>query len=164
MSDLTEGHERLWGGRFAEAPAAATLRFMSGRDVTPLAPADTHLVADDLWASEAHVTMLARQGIVPAADAHALLGGLAEIARRHEQGRFVLDPSREDVHTNIEMTLAEICGPEVGGRVHTGRSRNDQVATALRLYLRRNALDLAGATGALAHTVLDIADAHRTTV
>ncbi len=164
MSDGTQQHERLWGGRFSEAPSEATLRFMSGRDVTPLAPADAHLVPDDLWASAAHVTMLARQGIIPAADARALLNGLAEIERRHQQGRFALDPAREDVHTNIEMTLAEICGPEVGGRVHTGRSRNDQVATALRLYLRRNALDLAAATGSLARTILDLADAHRATV
>jgi argininosuccinate lyase len=164
MTDGTQRHERLWGGRVSEAPSEATLRFMSGRDVTPLVPADTHLIPDDLWASAAHVTMLACQGIIPSADARALLDGLAEIERRHQQGRFALDPAREDVHTNIEMTLAEICGPEVGGRVHTGRSRNDQVATALRLYLRRNTLDLAGATGVLLRTILDLADAHRATV
>jgi argininosuccinate lyase len=164
MTDGTQRHERLWGGRVSEVPSETTLRFMSGRDVTPLAPADTHLIPDDLWASAAHVTMLARQGIIPSADARALLDGLAEIERHHQQGRFALDPAREDVHTNIEMTLVEICGPEVGGRVHTGRSRNDQVATALRLYLRRNTLDLAGGTLALLRTILDLADAHRATV
>lgn len=161
---MAETHERLWGGRFAEAPDAATLRFMAGRDVTPSAPADAHLVADDLWATAAHVAMLAHQGIIPADDARALLDGLDEIGRRHEQGLFSLDPAREDVHTNIEMTLNEICGVETGGRVHAGRSRNDQVATAMRLYLRGRALDFAGATIALARVTLDLADAHRQTI
>src|SRR5438093_4472626 len=103
---VADTHERLWGGRFAEAPDAATLRFMAGRDVTPSAPADAHLVADDLWATAAHVAMLAQQGIIPPADARLLLDGLDELARRHEQGTFVLDPAREDVHTNLEMALA----------------------------------------------------------
>jgi argininosuccinate lyase len=161
---VAETHERLWGGRFAEAPDAATLRFMAGRDVTPSAPADAHLVAEDLWASAAHVAMLAQQGIIPPADARLLLEGLDELARRHEQGAFVLDPAREDVHTNIEMALAELCGPEAGGRVHTGRSRNDQVATAMRLYLRGRALDFAGATIDLARTIVDLAARHRETI
>ena len=161
---VAETHERLWGGRFAEAPDAATLRFMAGRDVTPSAPADAHLVADDLWASAAHVAMLAHQGIIPPADARLLLEGLDELARRHEQGTFVLDPAREDVHTNIEMVLAELCGADAGGRVHTGRSRNDQVATAMRLYLRGRALDFAGATIDLARTILDLATRHRETL
>ncbi len=157
-------HERLWGGRFAEAPSAATLRFMAGRDVTPDPAADAHLVADDLWATTAHVIMLARQGIIPAAAARLLLDGLAEIGRRHQQGGFALDPAREDVHTNIELTLAEICGAEAGGRVHTGRSRNDQVATALRLYLRGQALAFAADALALVRAALDLADAHRETL
>src|SRR5438067_9017909 len=108
MADGSDTHERLWGGRFAEAPDAATLRFMAGRDVTPSAPADAHLVADDPWASAAHVAMLARQGIIPPADARLLLDGLAELGRRHQQGTFVLDAAREDVHTNIEVALAEL--------------------------------------------------------
>jgi len=156
--------ERLWGGRFAEAPSEATLRFMAGRDVTPTLAADSHLVADDLWATTAHVTMLARQGIIPVAAARLLLDGLAEIGRRHRQGGFALDPAREDVHTNIELTLTEICGVEAGGRVHTGRSRNDQVATALRLYLRGHALAFAADALDLVRTVLDLADWHRETL
>jgi len=161
---MSDTHERLWGGRFGEAPAEATVRFMAGRDVTPAPPADAHLVADDLWATSAHVTMLARQDIIPAADARRLLDGLTEIGRRHAAGEFQLDPAREDVHTNIEMTLAEVCGPEAGGRVHTGRSRNDQVATAMRLYLRGQALAFAGDTIDLARTILDLAATHLDTV
>ena len=161
---MPDTHERLWGGRLAEAPDAATLRFMAGRDVTPAAPADAHLVADDLWATAAHVTMLAAQGIIPPGDARLLLDGLDELVRRHEAGEFRLDPAREDVHTNIEMALAEMCGPEVGGRVHTGRSRNDQVATAMRLYMRGRALEFAASVAALARVLLDLAAAHRETL
>ncbi len=161
---MSDTHERLWGGRFTAAPEEATVRFMAGRDVTGLPPADAYLVADDLWATAAHVTMLARQAIIPAADARTILDGLAEIGRRHEAGAFVLDPAREDVHTNIEMTLAEVCGPEAGGRVHTGRSRNDQVVTAMRLYLRGQTLHFAGDAVALAHDLLDLASEHTETV
>src|SRR5205085_4977484 len=135
-------------------------RCRAGRELTRSAPADAHVEAGDLWASAADVGMLAHQGIIPPADARLLLAGLDELGRRHEQGTFVLDPAREDVHTNIEMALAELCGPEAGGRVHTGRSRNDQVATAMRLYLRGRALDFAGATIDLARTILDLAARH----
>src|SRR3954447_24243356 len=76
---VADTHERLWGGRFAEAPDAATLRFMAGRDVTPSAPAAAPLMADDLWATAAHVAMLAQQGIIPPADARLLLDGLDEL-------------------------------------------------------------------------------------
>ncbi len=161
---MSDTHDRLWGGRFTTAPEEATVRFMAGRDVTGTLPADANLIADDLWATSAHVTMLARQNIIPAADALAILDGLAEIGRRYETGVFALDPAREDVHTNIELTLAELCGPEVGGRVHTGRSRNDQVATAMRLYLRRQALRFAVDAVALARVLLDVAAEHVDTV
>jgi len=164
MADGSSTHDRLWGGRFTTAPEEATVRFMAGRDVEGSPPADANLIADDLWATSAHVTMLARQSIIPAADARVILDGLAEIGRRHEAGLFTLDPAREDAHTNIELTLAELCGPEVGGRVHTGRSRNDQVATAMRLYLRRQALRFAGDAIALAHALLDVAVEHTDTV
>lgn len=157
-------HKRLWGDRFSEAPDDATVRFMAGRDVTPSAPADAHLIGDDLWATSAHVAMLARQGIIPSADARLLLGGLDELARHHQAGEFVLDPVREDVHTNIEAALSELCGVEVGGRVHTGRSRNDQVATAMRLYMRRHALAFAEAAIDLSGVLLDGAAAHRETI
>jgi len=161
---VTDTHDRLWGGRFTAAPEEATVRFMAGRDVVGSPPADAHLVADDLWATAAHVTMLARQGIIPAVDARAILDGLAEIGRRHAAGTFALEEAREDVHTNIELTLAELCGPEAGGRVHTGRSRNDQVATAMRLYLRRQVLHFAGAAIGLAGVLLDLAAEHTDTV
>ncbi len=161
---MSDTHERLWGGRFSAAPEEATVRFMAGRDVAGSPPADAHLVADDLWATAAHVTMLARQEIIPAADARAILDGLAEIGRRHEAGTFALDPAREDAHTNIELTLIELCGPEAGGRVHTGRSRNDQVATAMRLYMRGQVLHFAGDAIGLAGALLDVADEHVETI
>ena len=161
---MSDQHERLWGGRFAEAPDEATLRFMAGRDVTPSPPADAHLVADDLWATAAHVTMLARQGIIPAADARLLLDGLDEIARRHAAGTFPLDPAREDVHTNIEMALAELCGARGGGpRPHGPLAQRPGGDGAAPLPARR-ALEFAGATIALASVVLSRPPTHRTTV
>ncbi len=157
-------HERLWGGRFATSPDEATLRFMAGRDVTPAPAADSHLIDDDLWASAAHVVMLARQGVIPEADARALLDGIARIGHEHAEGVFYLDPAREDVHTNIEMRLTEIAGTGPGGRIHTGRSRNDQVVTAMRLYLRAQALSFAGQALDLARVLVGIADDHLETV
>jgi argininosuccinate lyase len=98
--------------------------------------ADVELLPYDVWGSMAHVLMLQDSGILTKTDARRLLRGLREVLTRHENGKFSLDPEREDVHTCIEAFLTRTCGAEVGGKVHTGRSRNDQAATTMRLYLR----------------------------
>jgi len=109
---------------------------------------DGKLWAQDVRGSIAHARMLARQGIVTAAEGEALVKGLEQVAAELESGRLVLDPALEDVHTNVERRLAEIAGP-VAGKLHTGRSRNDQIATDFLLFLRERADGVRAALAAL---------------
>ena len=102
---------------------------------------DLEIVPDDCAASAAHARTLHRAGILTDADLAALLAALREIAAMSARGEFVIPPELEDCHTAIESHLTRICG-DAGSRIHTGRSRNDQVATAMRLYLRRRTHDL----------------------
>ena len=118
-----------WDGRFDEATDPAVERF------TASVHFDRALARYDIRGSIAHVRMLAETGLVARADAEALVSGLEEIGAEIEQNSFPFDPALEDVHMNIEARLRERIGP-VAGRLHTGRSRNDQVATDLALYLR----------------------------
>jgi len=134
-------NEKLWGGRFEKKPSPLATAFTSGRDVRGVAPADERLIPYDLWGSRAHVVMLARAKILPRREARALVKGLKEIENSWQKGNFPLDPSKEDVHSNVESWLIKKYGLEVGGRLHTARSRNDQIALDMRLYLRDCALD-----------------------
>jgi argininosuccinate lyase len=102
---------------------------------------DARLLAADLWGSRVHARMLGETGILPLTSARRIDRGLRAIERRARLGRFPLDPSLEDVHMNVESALTRAIGPD-GERLHTGRSRNDQVATDLALYLREALLDL----------------------
>jgi argininosuccinate lyase len=120
---------KLWGGRFRQATDPAVLRFTASIHF------DRALAAYDVRASIAHVRMLRKQGLVGEADERALLAGLESIAREVADGTFRLDPALEDIHMNVETRLRERAG-EAAGRLHTGRSRNDLVATDLLLYLR----------------------------
>jgi argininosuccinate lyase len=121
---------RLWGGRFTEANDARVEAFTSSIEV------DRELAADDLAGSIAHVRGLGRAGLLTDDQVDELVGGLTALAEDVAADRFEWDPSLEDVHLNLESALAERLGP-VAGRLHTGRSRNDQVATDLRLWTRR---------------------------
>jgi argininosuccinate lyase len=118
-----------WGGRFREPTAKSVERF------TASVHFDRALARYDIRGSRAHARMLARQGLISAQDCEALERGLQEIAGELERGELELDPALEDVHMNVEARLRERVGP-VAGKLHTGRSRNDQVATDLALYLR----------------------------
>ncbi|HTE52976.1 MAG TPA: argininosuccinate lyase [Kofleriaceae bacterium] len=104
---------------------------------------DWRLLEHDVAGSIAHARMLAAQGIIPAADAEAIVIGLLAVKEDLEEGRVAFDPELEDVHMNVEARLIERIG-DPGRRLHTGRSRNDQVATDLRLYARAAAVDLVG--------------------
>jgi argininosuccinate lyase len=115
---------------------------------------DLELLPHDLWGSLAHARMLGATGIVPRASADRLEAGLRRIARDAARGRYRLDPRLEDVHLNIERTLARRLGPD-GGRLHTARSRNDQVAVDLALYLRDALLALEAAGLAVAAALVD---------
>jgi argininosuccinate lyase len=119
----------MWGGRFAVGPAEIMEEINASIDF------DRKLALQDIAGSEAHVAMLARQGIVEAADAEAIAKGLAEVKGEIEAGDFAFSRALEDIHMNVESRLAEIVGP-AAGRLHTARSRNDQVALDFRLWVR----------------------------
>jgi argininosuccinate lyase len=120
---------KMWGGRFASQPDAIMAEINVSIDV------DQRLYRQDLAASKAHAAMLAQQGIISAEDAAKIAQGLDTILSEIEQGRFAFKRELEDIHMNVEARLAELIGP-AAGRLHTARSRNDQVATDFRLYLR----------------------------
>jgi argininosuccinate lyase len=119
---------------------------------------DGELWREDIQGSVAHARGLARAGIVSAADAEAIVEGLGRVGQEIERGELVFRRDREDVHMNIEARLVEIAGP-VGGKLHTGRSRNDQVATDLRLYSRRLGENTLAALDRLAAVLLARAEA-----
>jgi argininosuccinate lyase len=124
---------RLWGGRFESMTDERVADFTRSVDI------DRALAADDIAGSIAHVHGLGRAGLLADEEVTALVAGLEGLRGEVEAGAFVWDPALEDVHMNLESALGQRIGP-LAGRLHTGRSRNDQVATDLRLWLRR-ALD-----------------------
>ena len=121
--------DKLWGGRFSQPTDAFVEEFTASIDF------DKRLYRQDIRGSIAHARMLGRQGIIPVADVEAIVSGLEEILSRIEAGDFDFSVSLEDIHMNIEARLSAAIG-EAGKRLHTGRSRNDQVAVDIRLYLR----------------------------
>ncbi|MBP2688623.1 MAG: argininosuccinate lyase [Deltaproteobacteria bacterium] len=124
--------KKAWGGRFG----GGTDRFVE--EFTASIAFDSLLYRQDIDGSVAHARMLGKQGIIPKAEAERIVSALREIREEIEAGKFALDPSSEDIHMAIERRLIRKIGP-TGGKLHTGRSRNDQVATDLRLYLRDEA-------------------------
>lgn len=126
----------MWGGRFAEGPSAIM------REINASIPFDKALWRQDIRASKAHVAMLGAQGIVAAEDAAAIAEGLDRVAAEYEAHGVPENWDLEDIHMTTESRLAELIGP-VAGRLHTARSRNDQVATDFRLWVR-DAMDAAG--------------------
>ncbi len=156
--------DKLWGGRFEELPSEEMVDFLSGRDVRGIPPADEKLIPYDLWGNRTHVLMLCHQGILSKQDGKKILKGLRELESLHQKGKFKLDPSKEDVHSNIESFLIQRAGIEYGGKVHTGRSRNDQIALDMRLYLRDQVLEFIEGLVCLNETLLQRAHEHRLTV
>jgi argininosuccinate lyase len=120
---------KLWGGRFADATASSVEAFTSSIDV------DRRLYRHDIAGSIAHAKMLARQRIIPVRDARKIVRGLKAIEKEIERGTFPFSSADEDIHMNIERRLTEKIGA-AGGKLHTARSRNDQVALDMRLFLR----------------------------
>ncbi|MBI4082052.1 MAG: argininosuccinate lyase [Candidatus Lambdaproteobacteria bacterium] len=156
--------KQIWGGHLAASPDELMIAFCAGRDTTPLPMADAALLPFDLWTNRAHAIMLHRQGILSAAEARAILAALGALEAEAQAGRFALDPALEDVHVNVERYVTARAGADAGGRLHTGRSRNDQVATDMRLYLRGVMLEFGEGLHALGATLLDQARAHAGTV
>jgi argininosuccinate lyase len=121
---------RTWGGRFSDATDARVADFTRSVEI------DAVLAADDIAGSIAHVRGLGRAGLLTATEVESLVSGLLALAEEVAAGGFAWDPALEDVHMNVEAALVEKVGP-VAGKLHTGRSRNDQVATDLRMWTRR---------------------------
>ncbi len=127
--------KKLWGGNFKKLPSYEVLEFTSGWDMRAKKPYDERLLLYDIKVNKAHTQMLWKQGIISKSDMRALLKALASI----DLDSFKFDPALEDVHTNIERYVIEKCGIAVGGKLHTARSRNDQSATMMRLYMKDKA-------------------------
>ncbi len=148
---------KMWGGRFADSPDAIMEEINVSIDV------DRHLYAQDIAASKAHAAMLAAQGIISANDAKNIAGGLDTILSEITAGTFTFKRALEDIHMNVESRLGELIGP-AAGRLHTARSRNDQVATDFRLYVRDTIDDIDGALAAFQHALAERAAEHADTV
>ena len=152
-----DGLSKLWGGRFGQGPSQVMER------INVSVTFDRRLADQDIAQSRAHVRMLADQGIVDRSDAEAILGGLDRVAEEIATGRFTFKAEHEDIHMNVEARLRELIGAPAG-RLHTARSRNDQVATDFRLWVR-DALDrLDEGLQALQTALLAQADRHAATI
>ncbi len=147
----------MWGGRFERGPAGIMRRINTSIDF------DKRLYAEDIAGSKAHCAMLVAQNIVTLEDGAAIAGGLEQIRQEIDSGAFAFSEANEDIHLNIEARLAELVGP-VAGRLHTARSRNDQVATDFRLWVRGAIDRLDAAMRDLQAALLDQAEAHADTV
>jgi argininosuccinate lyase len=147
----------MWGGRFAGGPAALM------REINASIGFDKRLWREDIAGSLAHVAMLETQGIVAEADASAIAEGLERIQDEYAQGGVDEDSALEDIHMHVEARLAELIGP-VAGRLHTARSRNDQVATDFRLWVRGAIDEVDDALAAFQQVLVGRADEHAETV
>jgi argininosuccinate lyase len=156
MSEHPPSGATLWHGRFASGPAAELMAF------TVSLPFDRRLWRDDIAGSRAHVRGLLRGSIISPAECEAILVALDEVERELDEDSFAFAENDEDIHTAIERRVTELAGP-TGAKVHTGRSRNDQVATALRLWCKRELVDVARRVVALQTTLLERARAAGTT-
>ena len=149
----THASEALWGGRFEDSPTEFTQAFGASL------PVDKRMWESDIEGSKAHAAMLARQGVISNEDAEAIRTGLDAIAAQIEEGDFEFDIDDEDIHMSIERNLTEAIGA-AGGRLHTGRSRNDQVATDARHHAKKLSEGLAHQMLDLRGALLDMAQEH----
>ena len=150
MSDKSSN--QMWGGRFAAGPDAIM------EAINASIGFDKRMAAQDIAGSRAHAAMLAAQGIVTASDAEAMREGLLTVLSEIETGSFEFSTALEDIHMNVEARLKEVIG-EPAGRLHTGRSRNDQVATDFRLWVRDQLDAASSGLKALIRALLDQAEA-----
>lgn len=143
----------LWSGRFTENVSEFTQRFGASL------PVDKALYAQDIAGSQAHARMLAQTGVISANDAAAIVAGLNRVKERIDSGEFTFDINDEDIHMAVERALIADIG-DAGARLHTGRSRNDQVATDTRLFAKQRCSELMEANTALRHALIAQAEAH----
>lgn len=146
--------QKIWGGRFNDSTDELVERF------TESVSFDKALAPFDIKGSIAHAKMLARQGIISDEDARKIINGLENIKQKIDAGEFEWDIRLEDVHMNIEAALSKDIG-DAGKRLHTARSRNDQVATDVRLYLKHEAIEVDGLIGEILYALLEQAKKYK---
>jgi argininosuccinate lyase len=147
----------IWGGRFEEGPSQVMEEINASIDF------DQNLYAQDIAGSKAHCTMLMQQNIITKDDGKAILKGLDSIKQEIESGSIKFDPILEDIHMNIEARLTALIG-DAAGRLHTARSRNDQVATDFKIWVRDAIDDLDATIQELQQVLIDIAEKHTETI
>ena len=157
-SGRMKNSNKLWGGRFRSDLATKTEDFTQSIEV------DSRLVAYDIWGSQAHAIMLAHQRIISDVDLQQILIGLSNAETDFHSGTFRLTPEKEDVHMNVESYLIRQAGREYGGKLHTARSRNDQILADARLYIREQLLQTQGGLSRLCREFLAVAYDHAETV
>ena len=148
---------KMWGGRFKSGPDAIM------QEINASVGFDKRLYAQDIAGSKAHAAMLAQQGIISKSDAQEITRGLDQVQAEIEQGKFTFSIALEDIHMNVEQRLKDIIG-EPAGRLHTARSRNDQVTTDFRLYIRDTVDHLDGQLKDLQLALAEKAAAHAKTI
>ena len=156
-NDNSKAASAMWGGRFAGGPAAIMQRINASIDF------DKRLYAQDIRGSKAHCRMLVKQRILTEEDGKVIVAGLDQVLAEIEAGNFPFRHELEDIHMNVEARLAELVG-EAAGRLHTARSRNDQVATDFRLWVRDAMDGMDAALKGLLEALLDRAEEHAATV
>jgi argininosuccinate lyase len=156
---VNQGEARLYGASLV-SPTPEVVAFMAGWDVAAKGAADQSLIPFDIWLNRAHTRMLVAQSILTPTQGEAIFSGLDEIERRYQLGQFVLNPALEDVHTNIETYLTNTLGIEAGLAMHTARSRNDQIVTDMRLWMRHRVIVLAKVNLQLMHQLVSVAGTH----
>ncbi|NUK30639.1 argininosuccinate lyase [Parageobacillus sp. VR-IP] len=149
--------KKLWGGRFTKTAEEWVDEF--GASI----PFDQELVEEDIEGSIAHVTMLGKCGILPSEDVEKIKNGLYTLLEKAKQGKLEFSVAYEDIHLNIEKMLIDEIG-SVGGKLHTGRSRNDQVATDMHLYLRKRVTEIIALIRQLQKTLVEKAEGHVETI
>ncbi len=148
----------MWSGRFSEASNELLKEFNASLNI------DRTLYMEDIQGSIAHATMLENCGILKKDELEAIVKGLEQVRVEIEQNRFVFNIEDEDIHMAIEKRLSELIGSEIGGRLHTARSRNDQVATDFKLFTKKSHLELIMLLKELIQTLLSHARAHKRTI
>ncbi|EDN2813206.1 argininosuccinate lyase [Campylobacter jejuni] len=148
----------MWSGRFSGASDELLKEFNASLNV------DKTLFNEDIQGSITHATMLESCGILKKEELDAIIKGLEQVRSEIEQGKFVFDIKDEDIHMAIEKRLSEIIGSEIGGRLHTARSRNDQVATDFKLFVKKSHIELIKLLKELIQTMLKHAKAHKKTI
>lgn len=149
---------QVWGKRLTSPPDQLNVEFCAGRDVRELPMADQQLLEYDIWTNLAHARMLNKVGIVSKEELKDIKQALSDLQSEVNEGTFKLDPEKEDVHINTEYYITYIKKIEAGKKIHTGRSRNDQVSTDMRLYIRDQIIQFAGNMVQLIESIVQKAD------